>query len=80
MEVGAFAEDLMEEIVQAIYGDNGSFPTPRLHLPRRNFFREEEIGRDDRIRTCDPLTPRKVRTIVASDQFTDDRGFSSLSA
>ena len=61
MEVNAFTEEVLEVLVERLHGDRGSFPTALSSRNQRNFYDPEEVGRDDWIRTSDPLTPSQVR-------------------
>jgi hypothetical protein len=58
VEVNAFTEEVL---VERLHGDRGSFPTALSSRNQRNFYDPEEVGRDDWIRTSDPLTPSQVR-------------------
>ena len=63
VELNAFAKELLELLIERLHEDRRSFLTLLSSRIRLNFHDKEKIGRDDWIRTSDPLTPRKGVTV-----------------
>ena len=61
VELNAFAKELLELLIERLHEDRRSFLTLLSSRIRLNFHDKEKIGRDDWIRTSDPLTPSQVR-------------------
>ena len=43
MQVDAFAQELLEMLIERIHGDRGSFPTTLSSRIQRNFYGEKKL-------------------------------------